>query len=80
MVAPWYSNGAGRVGKGWAGQTASPGMSVSVGTGRSSMGQTGSPVTRSKTYRNPCLLTCANALTGRPSTSMSTRFGAAGKS
>ena len=80
MVAPWYSNAAGRVGKGWVGHTSSPGMSVSVGTGRSSMGHTGSPVTRSNTYRNPCLLTWASALMGRPSTSMSTRFGAAGKS
>ncbi len=62
------------------GHTNSPGMSVSVGTGRSSMGHTGSPVTRSKTYRNPCLLTWASALIGRPSTSMSTRLGAAGKS
>ena len=80
MAAPWYSNGAGRVGKGCVGQTTSPGMSVSVGTGRSSIGHTGSPVTRSKTYTNPCLLTWASALTGRPATSMSTRFGAAGKS
>ena len=47
MVTPWYSNGAGRVGNGWVGETYSPGMFVSVGTGRSSIGHTGSPVTRS---------------------------------
>ena len=46
---PWYSNGAGFVGKGWVGDGISPSRSVSVATGSSSMGHTGSPVTRSKT-------------------------------
>ena len=49
MVTPWYSNGGGFVGNGCVGDSASPSRSVSVSTGRSSMGQTGSPVTRSKT-------------------------------
>ena len=49
MPMPWYSNGGGRVGNGWVGDSTSPSRSVSVSTGRSSMGHTGSPVTRSKT-------------------------------
>ena len=73
-VMPCRSNGAGRVGKGWVGDVRSPGTS-DCGTGRSSMGQTGSPVTRSKTYANACLVTCTTALIGRPSTVMSARIG-----
>ena len=80
IVTPWYSNGAGFVGNGWVGETYSPGMLVSVGTGRSSIGQTGSPVTRSNVYTNPCLLTCTSALMSRPSTVISTRLGDVGKS
>ena len=45
---PWRSNGGGRVGNGWVGAACSPGT-VDAGTGRSSIGQTGSPVTRSNT-------------------------------
>ena len=45
---PCRSNGGGLVGNGWVGERVSPGTSL-AGTGRSSMGQTGSPVTRSKT-------------------------------
>ena len=40
---PWRSKGAGRVGNGWVGAVHSPGTSLGA-TGRSSMGQTGSPV------------------------------------
>ena len=80
MVTPWYSNGAGRVGNGCVGQGASPSRSVAVSTGRSSIGQSGSPVTRSNMKTKPCLVICATAFTGRPSTTMSTRFGAAGRS
>ena len=57
-----------------------PYMVLFCGTGLSSIGQTGSPVARSKTYVKPCLLTWARALIGRPSTVMSSRIGAAGKS
>ena len=46
IVTPWYSNGAGLVGKGCVGDARSPGTSDG-GTGRSSIGQIGSPVTRS---------------------------------
>ena len=49
------AKGGGAVGKGCVGQTSSPGTSVRVGTGRSSIGQIGSPVTRLKTYRKPVL-------------------------
>ena len=49
MEVPWYSNAAGLVGKGCVGDMTSPSRSVSVATGSSSMGHTGSPVTRSKT-------------------------------
>ena len=45
---PCRSKGGGLVGKGCVGERVSPGTSL-AGTGRSSMGQTGSPVTRSKT-------------------------------
>ena len=48
MVIPCRSNGGGRVGKGCVGEYHSPGT-LPAGTGRSSIGQTGSPVTRSKT-------------------------------
>ena len=47
-VTPWRSNGAGLVGNGCVGDVFSPGTS-DCGTGRSSIGQTGGPVTRSKT-------------------------------
>ena len=46
---PCRSNGGGFVGCGCVGAVRSPGT-VDRGTGRSSIGQTGSPVTRSKTY------------------------------
>src|SRR5262249_11941529 len=48
------ANGGGAVGKGCVGDVFSPGASV-CGTGRSSIGHSGAPVTRSKTYKNPCL-------------------------
>ena len=47
-VVPCWSNGGGFVGNGWVGAYHSPGTSPG-GTGRSSMGHTGSPVTRLKT-------------------------------
>ena len=50
------------VGNGCVGAARSPGTSDG-GTGRSSIGQTGSPVTRSNVYTKPCLVICATALT-----------------
>ena len=61
------------------GDVHSPGTS-DFGTGRSSMGHTGLPVARSRTKTNPCLVSWATALTGRPSTVMSARIGAVGGS
>ena len=78
-VTPCWSNAGGFVGNGWVGDVRSPGT-VDCGTGRSSIGHTGSPVARSKTYVNACLLTIATASIARPSTVMSTRFGADAKS
>jgi len=43
-------------------------------TGRSSIGQTGSPLTRSKTDTRPCLVTCATALMRSRRRSMSIRL------
>ena len=47
-LVPCWSKGGGFVGNGWVAAYHSPGTSPG-GTGRSSMGQIGSPVTRSKT-------------------------------
>ena len=47
-VSPLRENGAGLVGNGCVGAACSPGT-VDCGTGRSSIGHTGLPVTRSKT-------------------------------
>ena len=67
------------MGNGWVSASSSPGT-FDASTGRSSMGHTGSPVTRSKTYSHVCLLGWATALISRPSTVMSTRIGAHGRS
>src|SRR5947209_6724604 len=47
------ANGGGALGKGCVGDVCSPGTSL-CGTGFSCIGHSGSPVTRSKTNRNPC--------------------------
>src|SRR5262245_32771410 len=65
----------GLVGNGCVGDDFSPGT-VDCGTGRSSIGQTGLPVTRSKTYTNASLLGTATALIACPFTLMSARIGA----
>ena len=57
----------------------SPGT-LDAGTGRSWIGQTGWPVTRSKTYTKACFVTWATALMRLRSTVMSIRLGAAGVS
>src|SRR5713226_8554436 len=64
----------GLVGNGCVGAYHSPGT-VPFSTGFSTIGHTGFPVTRSSTYRKPCLLGCATALIARPSTVMSARIG-----
>ena len=76
---PCRSNGAGFVGNGCVGLVRSFGTS-DCGTGRSSIGQIGSPVSRLKTKRNACFVGCAIALTVRPFTVMSNRIGAHGRS
>src|ERR1043166_5569017 len=74
---PWLSYAGGLVGNGCVGEYHSPGTSP-LGAGRSSIGQIGLPVIRSNTYRNACLVGCATALTGLPSTEILTSIGAHG--
>jgi hypothetical protein len=76
---PWLSKGAGFVGNGCVGDVFSPGT-VDCGTGRSTIGQIGSPVSRSSTKTKPCLVIWASSLRGLPSTTTSMRVGAAGRS
>ena len=78
-VIPCREKGAGRVGKGCVGHGTSPGTVLS-GTARSSTGHTGSPVTRSSTYVNAVFPTATTASISRPSTSIVTRPGGAGRS
>ena len=68
-----YISAAG--GCGCVGEYHSPGTSP-FGTGFSSIGQIGSPVTRSNTYSHACLLGTATTLRGRPSTVTSAISGA----
>src|ERR1039458_2877332 len=74
-VIAWRAYAGGLVGNGCVGEYHSPGTSP-CGTGRSSIGQTGFPVTRSKTYRNDSLLGTATALIALPSTVISISSGA----
>ncbi len=69
------ANGGGVVGKGCVGQTCSP-NGAPCGTGRSSIGQIGSPVTRLKTYSQPVLPGCATTSTALPSCRIVSSFGA----
>ena len=59
------ANGGGAVGNGCVGHACSPGMS-DFGTGRSSIGQIGSPVSRLNTKRKPCLVAWATTSTAWP--------------
>ena len=59
------AKGGGLVGKGCVGHASSPGTSL-FATGRSSIGQIGSPVTRLKTYRKPVFPACATTSTSCP--------------
>src|SRR5579872_3724847 len=54
-VSACLAKGGGLLGKGCVGHACSPGTS-DFGTGRSSIGHNGCPVTRSSTKRNPCLV------------------------
>ena len=78
-VNPCISNAAGRVGIGCVGDSRSPGTS-DCGTGRSSIGQIGSPVTRSNVNAHPCLVVCTTTSRGRPSTVTFSVTGAVGLS
>src|SRR5688572_31138613 len=69
------SNAGGLVGNGCVGHGASPGTSLRP-TGRSSIGHTGRPLTRSKTNAQPCFVSCTTASMRLPSTVIVTRLGA----
>src|SRR5580658_5200028 len=75
METPLRLYAGGLVGNGCVGEYHSPGT-LPTSTGRSSIGQIGFPVTRSNTYKKPCLLGWATTLTFRPSTVISARIGA----
>ena len=77
---PCGVNAGGLVGNGCVGYGFSPGTFESVGTGRSSIGHTGTPVTRSNTNANPCLVTWTTASIRLPSTVIVTRLGGDGLS
>src|SRR3954464_1930136 len=72
----WRAKGGGAVGNGCVGHACSPGIKL-LGTDRSSIGHKGLPVTRSNTYRNPCLLDCATTSTRFPSCITVSNCGAA---
>ncbi len=76
---PCMSKGLGLVGNGCVGLVRSFGAS-DCGTGRSSIGQIGSPVSRLNTNRKACLVGCAMALMVRPFICMSNRIGAQDRS
>ena len=76
---PRASSGAGRVGMGWVGESCSPGT-TDAGTSTSSIGHTGSPVSRLKAKVRPCLVVWMAIGTSRPSTLTSTRMGTLGRS
>src|SRR4030095_12947629 len=66
FVNDCFTKGGGLVGKGCVGHDCSPGISL-FGTGRSSIGQMGSPVSRLKTNRKPFLFACATTSIVLPS-------------
>src|SRR5215216_2520630 len=68
------ANGCGFVGKGCVGQLWSPGTS-DWGTGRSSIGKIGSPVSRLRRKRKPILVACATAGMSLPSLRTVIRLG-----
>ena len=54
------ASGGGATGNGWVGESTSPGAPP-CGTGRSSTGMTGAPVSRSSVKSSPCLVGCSTA-------------------
>ncbi len=54
------ASGAGATGNGWVGESVSPGAAP-CGTGRSTTGMTGLPVSRSSVKSRPCLVGCSTA-------------------
>ena len=73
------TKGGGRSGSGWDAASTSPGA-PGPGTGTSRMGKSGSPVSRWNTNVWPVFVTWATAGMRRPSRSISTRLGGAGRS
>ena len=59
------ASGRGAIGKGWVGESTSPGAPF-CGTGRSTTGITGRPVSRSSVNKSPCLVGCSTAGSLRP--------------
>ena len=76
---PSGSSGAGLVGNGWVRAISSPGT-MEAGTGSSSIGHTGSPVTRLKAKVIPCLVVWMTIGTSCPSNVTSIRIGTFGRS
>ena len=66
VTAPWRTSGGGAAGKGWVGDGYSPGT-ASCGTAFSMMGNTGSPLARSKVNNRPALVAWMTASMARPS-------------
>ena len=78
-VSPSGSIGSGLVGNGCVGDVQLPGTVV-CGTGRSSIGHTGSPVTRLNVKMKPCFVVWMTAGTGLPLTDRFARIGTFGRS
>ena len=78
-VRPSGFSGAGQVGNGCVGASCSPGT-MDDGTSRSSIGHTGSPVSRLKAKVMPCFVVWMAIGTSCPSTVTSTRIGTLGRS
>ena len=76
---PWRSNAGGLDGMGWVLEYHSPGTSPGM-TFFSGIGQTGLPVSRSRTNRKLCLVGWASALMIFPLCGMSHRIAAQGTS
>ena len=64
---PSWCKGTGFTGKGWVGDRYSPSTAPVWGTGRSSTGKSGSPVSRSSIKVIPILVVCTTAARVSPS-------------